>query len=57
MRRNVIHLHGHCHGTLNHPISNRMDVGVDCHPNLEPWSIPEILKHLKDQDEYLLNNV
>jgi len=48
MHRGAIHLHGHCHGTLENIMPNRMDVGVDCHYNLEPFSLTEILRELKN---------
>lgn len=47
MNRGVVHLHGHCHGGLKRLMDNRMDVGVDCHPNYEPFSSKEIKKLLK----------
>jgi len=36
------HLHGHCHGNLIHEGGRRLDVGLDTHPNLEPYSYDEI---------------
>lgn len=35
-------LHGHSHGSLPTEGRVRMDVGVDCHPNYEPFSYAEI---------------
>jgi len=35
-------LHGHSHGSLPPGNRIRMDVGVDCHPNYEPFSYAEI---------------
>ena len=35
-------LHGHCHGNLTMPENTRLDVGVDTHPNYEPYSMAEI---------------
>lgn len=35
-------LHGHCHGSLKAPPTTRLDVGVDCQGNYEPWSWEEI---------------
>lgn len=49
-RKGAIHLHGHMHGTMTNLINNRMDVGVDCHPKYEPWSVLEILTHLRKQN-------
>jgi calcineurin-like phosphoesterase family protein len=45
-------LHGHSHGSLpklQGPLGNliRIDVGVDCHPNYEPFSYHEILAEIK----------
>lgn len=39
-----IHLHGHCHTKINHLNTDqkRFDVGVDNHPNYEPFSYNEI---------------
>ena len=46
--RGSIHLYGHSHGTLpDDPNSLSMDVGIDCHPNFEPFSESEILNHIK----------
>jgi calcineurin-like phosphoesterase family protein len=50
LNRGVVHLHGHCHGNLPNIIRNRMDVGVDCHYNYEPFSLVEILQNLKTRD-------
>jgi len=35
-------LHGHCHGGLADTGLRRMDVGVDTHPNYEPYSFEEV---------------
>jgi calcineurin-like phosphoesterase family protein len=43
-------LHGHSHGNCRYPWPNQrriMDVGVDCHPNNEPFSFEEIAQALK----------
>lgn len=39
-------LHGHSHGSLPAEGRVRMDVGVDCHPNYEPFSYAEIERAL-----------
>jgi len=40
------HLHGHCHGTLNHYSEyykrKVFDVGIDTHPEFRPYSFDEI---------------
>lgn len=47
-----LHLFGHCHGTLakwiaeHAPTARMMDVGVDCHPNYEPFSYDEIMAYM-----------
>lgn len=48
--RHAVHLHGHCHGNLERTMVGRMDVGVDCHPNLEPFSSEEIRDYLISRD-------
>lgn len=53
--RDTIHLHGHCHGSLPNILPNRMDVGVDCHYNLEPFSLQEILYELKRPNREMQN--
>lgn len=57
-RRGAIHLHGHCHGTVNHLNTNlrRFDVGVDVY-NYKPVSIDQIIdeaanKPVLDAREY-----
>lgn len=39
-------LHGHSHGNLFDSGTTRMDVGVDTHPNYEPYSFEEINERL-----------
>ena len=46
----AVHLHGHCHGHLERTMIGRMDVGVDCHTNLEPFSSEEIRDYLIARD-------
>lgn len=43
-------LHGHSHGNLPPGGRIRMDVGVDCHPNYEPFSYGEIVRALKGRE-------
>ena len=50
--RGWFHLHGHCHGTLQRKIPHREDVGVDCHPNLAPFSAEELRDHFNKQPNY-----
>jgi len=38
-------LHGHCHGTLEE-LDGRLDVGVDCHGNYEPFSYDEVMERI-----------
>lgn len=43
-------LHGHSHGSLKTPMwMRRLDVGIDTHPNFEPWSYEEIEHLMKDR--------
>lgn len=35
-------LHGHSHGLLGPTTNTRMDVGVDCHPEMRPFSLDEV---------------
>lgn len=45
--RNSYNLHGHCHGTLPFDSTSfRMDVGVDTHPDLEPFSMAEVEEYM-----------
>lgn len=49
--RESYNLHGHCHNTLvydKHAL--RMDVGVDAHPKLEPFSFDEIEKYMAKKE-------
>lgn len=44
-------LHGHSHNSLHQPDwMKRMDVGVDCHPNYEPFSFGEIVDYMEKKD-------
>jgi len=46
----AVHMHGHLHSTSGHHpctvIENRMDIGVDAHPNCAPFSWEEIQEAL-----------
>lgn len=50
------HLHGHSHGTLPDGGRLRMDVGIDCHPNYEPFSYAEIAQELEGRDPPVLDH-
>ena len=47
-----IHVHGHLHSTSGHhpctQMANRLDVGVDAHPECAPWSSVAIKKALHE---------
>jgi len=47
--------HGHCHGNLTMPSTTRFDVGVDTHPNYEPYSLKEI-ESIMSKREYLVSD-
>lgn len=49
--RGSIHLHGHCHGNLQHYMERRIDVGVDVH-NYRPISIDQIIKIIEKRKEH-----
>lgn len=45
-------LHGHYHGSkVDDNIYKRMDVGIDTHPELRPYSFNEIKEYMKDRNE------
>jgi len=45
-----IHLFGHSHNSLpDDPTSRSMDVGIDTHPNLEPFSLEEVLEKISQK--------
>lgn len=46
----VQHLHGHCHGNLDHVNPARLDVGVDTRRLLDPWSLEEVVAHLGEYE-------
>lgn len=55
MNKGWYHLHGHSHGGLlrsgefrRQPA--RMDVGIDCHPNLRPFHVDEVLANLGEAE-------
>ena len=41
----ALHIHGHSHGNINNlnAYTTRMDVGIDNHPDLRPFSLEELL--------------
>jgi len=42
------HLYGHSHGSMPDDLESlSFDVGVDCHPNMEPFSFDEIVAKMK----------
>ena len=43
-----IHLHGHCHGTMNNEGLLRMDVGVDC-TGYTPISLDEVMVQINEK--------
>lgn len=43
-------LHGHSHGLLRAETTTRMDVGVDCHPELRPFSLDEVALVMADRE-------
>lgn len=49
-------LHGHSHGSLPRGGRIRMDVGVDCHPNYEPFSFREIEEQLSGLQPAVLDH-
>jgi len=49
----AIHLHGHCHGTLDTVLPRRYDVGVDC-TEMCPISLDEILARAKNDPVEIL---
>lgn len=48
--RRAFHVHGHSHGTLETKIAGRADVGVDCHPELKPFSVEEFIASAAHQN-------
>lgn len=47
--RGVLHLHGHCHGSLPRALPHRFDVGTDVEHFL-PVSAPELLRRASAQE-------
>lgn len=43
-------LHGHSHGSLRDQGGLRMDVGVDTHPNYEPYSFAEVERFMRTRE-------
>lgn len=43
-------LHGHSHGLLHDLNPTRMDVGIDTHPELRPYSLDEIAEAMSDAE-------
>ena len=44
------HLHGHSHGNLPDTGVRRLDVGIDVHPNYEPFSFQEIAERMEGRE-------
>jgi len=42
-------LHGHCHASLPDAGVRRLDIGVDAHPNYEPFSYHEIFALMQER--------
>lgn len=47
MHKDSFHLFGHSHGSFPDTGERRFDVGIDCHPNYEPFSYDEIMREVK----------
>jgi calcineurin-like phosphoesterase family protein len=49
LRKGRVHLHGHCHLPHHAKITNgrRMDVGMDGHPDFQPYDLADLIKSLK----------
>lgn len=43
-------LHGHSHGLLGAGTTTRMDVGVDTHPEMRPYSLDEIAETMSSRE-------
>jgi calcineurin-like phosphoesterase family protein len=48
--RGAWNLHGHCHGSLKDTGGRRLDVGVDTHPNHEPYSFYEVQAFMRNRE-------
>lgn len=46
-------LHGHSHGLLEPSTTTRMDVGIDTHPEMRPYSLDEVIEYMSDK-EYIV---
>lgn len=46
MHYGYMHLHGHTHGEYKDDFKFIMDVGIDTHPNYEPYHIDEIMVYM-----------
>lgn len=52
------HLHGHSHGNGRWSDSTRMDVGIDCHPEMRPFDVEEVVAILSQrQYDYVDHHV
>lgn len=48
----AFHLHGHSHGSLQRILPNRIDVGVDLHPEYRPFTLDEVHAALASTGPY-----